>query len=157
MEPGYEQAYRVPVFDIVVKPQKRSPYSKMAQNELAKELYGLGVFNPQLAEQTLGMLEMMDFDGQEKVKERVQQGQTLLNQMTMMQDQMNKMGLIIMKLTGEDVLGLAEGGGQMAPAGVSKAPQGKSMGSAATDAQKETMTSYGQRLAANAKPSLEQA
>lgn len=44
-----------------------------------------------------------------------------------------------------------------ASAGVQKVPQGKSMGSAATDAQKETMTSYGQRLAANAKPSLEQA
>ena len=157
MEPGYEQAYRVPVFDIVVKPQKRSPYSKMAQNELAKELYQMGFFNPQLAEQVLTALDMMDFDGQEKVKEKVQQGQTLMNQMMMMQDQMNKMGLIIMKLTGEDVLGLAEGGGQMVPAGAAKAPQGKSMGSAAVDAQKETMTSYGQRLAENAKPSLEQA
>ena len=156
-EPDYEPAVRVPVFDIVVKPQKRSPYSKMAQNELAKELYQMGFFNPQLAEQVLTALDMMDFDGQEKVRDKVQQGQTLLNQMMMMQDQMNKMGLIIMKLTGEDVLGLAEGGGQMAPAGVSKAPQGKSMGSAAVDAQKETMTSYGQRLAANAKPSMEQA
>jgi hypothetical protein len=156
MEPGYEQAYRVPVFDVVVKPQKRSPYSKMAQNELAKELYQMGFFNPQLAEQVLTALEMMDFDGEEKVKEKVQQGQTLLNQMMMMQDQMNKMGLIIMELTGRDVLGLAEGT-QKAPAGTQITPQGKSMGSAAVDAQKETMTSYGQRLAANAKPSLEQA
>ena len=156
MQPGYEQTYRVPVFDVVVKPQKRSPYSKMAQNELAKELYQMGFFNPQLAEQVLTALEMMDFDGEEKVKEKVQQGQTLLNQMMMMQDQMNKMGLIIMELTGKDVLGLTEGA-QAAPAGVQKAPQGKSMGSAATDAQKGTMTSYGQKLAERAKPSLENA
>ncbi len=156
MQPGYEQTYRVPVFDVVVKPQKRSPYSKMAQNELAKELYQMGFFNPQLAEQVLTALEMMDFDGEEKVKEKVQQGQTLLNQMMMMQDQMNKMGLIIMELTGKDVLGLTEGA-QGAPAGVQKVPQGKSMGSAATDAQKGTMTAYGQELAERAKPSLENA
>lgn len=157
LEPGYIEAVRVPVFDIVVKPQKRSPYSKMAQNELAKELYSMGFFNPQLAEQTLGALELMDFDGQEAVKDRVQQGQTLLNQMAYMQDQMNKMGLIIMNLTGEDVLGLADGQGAPGATQVSPAQSGKSMGSAATDAAKETMTSYGQRLAENARPDVSKA
>ena len=158
LEPGYEQAYRVPVFDIVVKPQKRSPYSKMAQNELAKELYQMGFFNPQLAEQVLTALDMMDFDGQEKVKDKVQQGQTLMNQMMMMQDQMNKMGMIIYKLTGNDVLGLTEGmgapGAQIAQEGHAG---GKSMGSAQKDAQQATMTSYGQRLAENAKPDVSKA
>lgn len=157
LEPGYIEAVRVPVFDIVVKPQKRSPYSKMAQNELAKELYSMGFFNPQLAEQTLGALELMDFDGQEAVKDRVQQGQTLLNQMAYMQDQMNKMGLIIMNLTGEDVLGLADGQGAPGATQASPAQSGKSMGSAATDAAKETMTSYGQRLAENARPDVSKA
>lgn len=156
VEPGYTPATRVPVFDIVVKPQKRSPYSKMAQNELAKELYGMGFFNPQLAEQTMGALELMDFDGQEKVKERVQQGQTLRNMMSQMQQQMQKMGLIIYELTGNDVLGLtdpAEGGNGSAPAPA----VGKSMGSVVTDAQKETMTSYGEKLAERAKPDMNKA
>ena len=157
LEPGYTEAVRVPVFDIVVKPQKRSPYSKMAQNELAKELYSMGFFNPQLAEQTLGALELMDFDGQEAVKDRVQQGQTLLNQMAYMQDQMNKMGLIIMNLTGEDVLGLADRQGAPGATQATPAQSGKSMGSAATDAAKETMTSYGQRLAENARPDVSKA
>ena len=155
LEPGYRPAMRVPVFDVVVKPQKRSPYSKMAQNELAKELYGMGFFNPQLAEQSLTALDLMDFDGQEKVKEKVQQGQTLMNQMMMMQDQMNKMGLIIYKLTGNDVLGLADGmgapGAQIAREG---APEGKSMGGDVTEAGKANMTSYGERLAARAKPDM---
>lgn len=158
LEMGYTQAMRVPVFDIVVKPQKRSPYSKMAQNELAKELYAMGFFNPQLAEQTLGALELMDFDGQESVKDRVQQGQTLMNQMAFMQDQMNKMGLIIMRLTGEDVLGLTDGQGQAGATQPAPAQsEGKSMGSAVTDAAKETMTSYGQRLAENAVPDVSRA
>jgi hypothetical protein len=154
MEMGYTEATRRPVFDIIVKPQKRSPYSKMAQNELAKELYQLGFFNPQLAEQSLTALELMDFDGQENVKERVEQGQTLLNQMAQMQQMMNKMGMVIYQQTGVDVMGLAQGGVQ-APQTGGMAPRGESMGKAQKEAMGETMTAYGQRLAARAKPDME--
>ena len=151
LEPGYTPAQRLPVFDIIVKPQKRSPYSKMAQNELAKELYQLGFFNPQLAEQSMTALDLMDFDGEEKVRDKVQQGQTLLNQMQMMQQQMTKLGMIVYRLTGQDVLGLGMPQGQPIP------PQGdphKSMGSAVTDAQKAPMTAYGERLAKRATPDV---
>ena len=79
-EPDYMPVYRRPIFDILVKPQKRSPYSRLSQNELAKELYKLGFFNPQLAHQSLSALELMDFDGLEKVREKVQQGEELLRQ-----------------------------------------------------------------------------
>ena len=154
-EPGYEPATRKPVFDVVVKPQKRSPYSKMAQNELAKELYQLGFFNPQLAEQSLTSLELMDFDGKEKVRRKVQQGQTLVNQMMMMQEQMNKMGMIIYQLTGNDVLGLGAGQGAPGPAmGREGHADGRSMGEAQQDASKANMTAYGERLAARAKPDM---
>ena len=144
----------MPVFDIIIKPQKRSPYSKMAQNELAKELYQLGFFNPQLAEQSMTALDLMDFDGEEKVRDKVQQGQTLLNQMKMMQQQMLKLGMIVQKLTGQDVLGLGASQGQ--PQGQPIPPQGqpKTMGSAVTDAQKAPMTSYGERLAKRATPDV---
>jgi len=56
-------------FDIVIKPQKKSSYSKMSQNELAKEMYKLGFFNPQQAKQSLAAIEIMDFDGKAQVKE----------------------------------------------------------------------------------------
>ena len=156
LEPDYVQTTRVPVFDIIVKPQKRSPYSKMAQNELAKELYTMGFFNPQLAEQSLTALELMDFDGQEQVKDRVEQGQTLLNMLAQMQARMQKLGLIVYQLTGQDVLGMTEGdaaGGQ--PARPKEG--GKSMGSAQTDAMQAGMTSYGEKLAARAKPDMNNA
>lgn len=155
MEPGYTPATRVPVFDIIVKPQKRSPYSKMAQNELAKELYQLGFFNPQLAEQSLTALELMDFDGQEKVKDRVQQGETLLNMLAQMQAQVQQMGAFIYQLTGRDLVGISGGVNKGAAAPAPSA--GKSMGSAQTDAMKATMTDYGMRLAANAKPDMNNA
>lgn len=159
MEPGYVQATRRPVFDIVVKPQKRSPYSKMAQNELAKEMYQMGFFNPELAEQSMTALELMDFDGEEKVKDRVQQGQTLMNQLAQMQMMMQKMGIIIYQTTGQDVLGLFEGaqGGKSAPQSGKQEGQGKSMGKAQKAAQTGTMTSYGERLAENAKPDMNKA
>jgi hypothetical protein len=140
---GYVQLYRKPVYDIVVKPQKRSPYSKMAQNELAKEMYNLGFFDPQRAEQTMTALELMDFDGIENVKDRVQQGQTLLN--------------IVNQLTQElamikSVLGMQQNGVAM-PGTPNVQPQG-SMGQAQKNAQTATMTDYGARLASRAKPDM---
>lgn len=151
-EMGYTEATRKPVFDIVIKPEKRSAYSKLSQNELAIQLYQLGFFNPQLAEQSMTALELMDFDGKEKVKDRVQQGQTLMNQMAAMQETMNKMGMIIFRLTGEDVLGLSNGGG--AP-GAQIAQEGRAgAASAETNAKKETMTAYGERLAKRATPNV---
>lgn len=153
MTMDYSPAMRVPVFDVVIKPQKRSPYSKMAQNELAKELYQLGFFNPQLAEQSLIALDLMDFDGEEKVRRKVQDGQTMLNQMMAMRDQMNKMGAIIYRLTGDDVLGIGNGTEPQQPSAGGNIKRG--MGSAKTDAMKETMTSYGEALAKRARPDVE--
>ena len=153
LEAGYTPAMRRPVFDIVVKPQKRSPYSKMAQNELAKEMYQMGFFNPQLAEQSMTALELMEFDGQEKVRDRVQQGQTLLNQLMQMQQDMQKMGAIIYRLTGQDPLGAA-GASPGQPAQPTKQPEGQSMGRAQKAAQTANMTAYGEKLAARAKPDM---
>ena len=144
LEEGYVELFRKPVYDIIIKPQKRSPYSKMAQNELAKEMYNMGFFNPQLAEQTMTALELMDFDGIEGVKEKVQSGQTLLNMVNQMAQQIAML---------ESAMGIntAPTQGASAPPNV---PVGRSMGSAQKDAQTENMTSYGERLASRAKPDM---
>ena len=115
----------------------------------------MGFFNPQLADQSLAALDLMEFDGIEQVRDKVQQGQTMLNQLQMMQQQMQKLGMIVYQLTGQDVVGIAQGGGN-APAMPAPAPSGESMGSAVTDAAKETMTSYGEKLAKRARPDMEQ-
>ena len=145
LEPNYEQAYKKPVFDIVIKPQKRSPYSKMAQNELAKELYAMGFFNPELATQSLSALEIMDFEGEEKVKEQVQQGQTLLNVVNqLMQENM--------MLKAQIGVAPMMGGNPAAQPMPNEAPKG--MGSAVVDSQKAEMTDYGTRLAERARPNM---
>ncbi len=69
---GMAFADRLPVFDVRVVPTKKSTYSRLSQNELAQALYTAGLFRPDLAEQSLIALSMMDFDGREQVMERIQ-------------------------------------------------------------------------------------
>jgi hypothetical protein len=144
LEPGYVELFRKPVYDIVIKPQKRSPYSKMAQNELAKELYNMGFFNPQLAEQSMTALELMDFDGIEAVKEKVQTGQTLMN---MVNQLMQELSMI------KGMMGMSAPNGMpmVTPPTTSS---GGGMGQAQKDAQQANRTSDGMRLASRANPNM---
>ena len=86
---------RVPVFDVIVSAQKSSPYNRLAQNELAKELYGMGMFRPDMADQALTCMRMMDFSGKEMVMSRIAENGTLYQQLQAMQQQMMQMAAII--------------------------------------------------------------
>lgn len=66
-----EIGYRKPEFDIKVYAQKRSVYTKVANNELAIQFFQMGFFNPQMAEQALMCMEMMDFDGKDELMQKV--------------------------------------------------------------------------------------
>ncbi|MBQ3091994.1 MAG: hypothetical protein IJC44_05655, partial [Clostridia bacterium] len=59
---------RRPVFDIRIRAQRKDPFARAGQNELAKELYRLGFFRPGLETQALGALELMDFEGKQNVR-----------------------------------------------------------------------------------------
>ena len=74
---GVELGSREPIFDIVVSAEKKSTFSRLSQNETAKECYRLGFFAPQNADAALAALDMMDFEGIEKVRQRVRQNGTL--------------------------------------------------------------------------------
>lgn len=101
--PGEEPKYRKPVFDVKIKAQKANPYSQAIQNELAKELYSAGFFNPQLAPQALIALEMMHFEGKEQIIKRIAENGSLYNQMMQMKQTMDKMAAIIQSLTGRNL------------------------------------------------------
>ena len=127
------------------------------RNERAKELYGLGFFNPERAQEALGALEMMEFEGIDKVKEQVQNGQTLLNICQQMSQQLDQMALIIQTLTGKDMgIGAAQptGGGQRGQAaGPVPSSEKDSLASGIMEAQ-HPMTGYGERLAKRSTPSM---
>ncbi|MBQ1257516.1 MAG: hypothetical protein IIX93_09610, partial [Clostridia bacterium] len=73
---GAERFYSAPVFDIKIRPQRSSPMHMLQRNELAKEFYALGFFNPENAEQALTCIEMMEFEGKPQLIERIRRGQT---------------------------------------------------------------------------------
>lgn len=79
----YGQDFRTkePIFDVIPSAQKQNPYSKLSQNEMALQFYNAGFFNPQLADQVLQCIDMMDFDGKEKVRQGIQQNGTMYQQM----------------------------------------------------------------------------
>ena len=62
---------RLPVFDIEVKAEKASSYSKLSQNELALQFYNLGFFDSARSEQSLLCLGMMDFEGKDELIEKL--------------------------------------------------------------------------------------
>ena len=77
MEMGVNVGYRLPLFDIEVTAEKQSPYTKLAQNEMALQFYSAGFFAPQNADAALACLDMMDFDKKDFVMQKIQQNGTL--------------------------------------------------------------------------------
>ena len=68
---GAEVMERRAVFDISVRAQKSSPFARISQNELAKEFYQMGFFQPENAQAALACMDMMDFEGKAAVMEKI--------------------------------------------------------------------------------------
>lgn len=82
---GQDFKTKEPEFDIVIRAQKQNPYSKYSQNELALQFYRDGFFNPELATQATMCIDMMDFDGKEKVRQKIAENGTIQDQLNQMQ------------------------------------------------------------------------
>lgn len=132
--------YRKPIFDIKIRAQKRNAFSRMEQNERAKELYGMGFFAPDRAQEAMGALEMMDFEGIDQVKEYVQQGQTLLRIVQQMSEMLQMM-------TGREA-GIMPAEQSFSPAG---GTGGQSAASRYVDNAMRNQTSLQQKMAEGAR------
>ena len=66
-----ERCGAAPVFDVKVSAQKRSAYSRLSQNELAMELYRMGIFSDGHELEALSCLQMMEFDGRDELINRI--------------------------------------------------------------------------------------
>ena len=76
-----DMGYRLPVFDIKVSAQKRNVYTKVTQNELALQFFQMGFFNPQMSDQALMCLDMMEFDGKDGIMQKVAKNGTLFQKL----------------------------------------------------------------------------
>ena len=100
---GTDMGFRMPLFDIEVTAQKQSPYSKMAQNELALQFFGAGFFNPQISDQALACLDMMDFDRKEFIMQKIAQNGGMYQQMMAMQQQMMMLAKMVDQARGSNL------------------------------------------------------
>ena len=100
---GVDMQTRLPLFDVEITAQKQSPYTKMAQNELALQFYSAGFFNPQMADQALAGLDMMDFPRKQFIMQKVSQNGGMYQQMLMMQQQMLGLAQIVDKHEGTNL------------------------------------------------------
>lgn len=82
---GQPDGMRKPVFDIEVSAQKASEYTAMAQNELALQFFQLGFFQPQMVDQALATLDMMDFDGKDSIVQKIQENADLAERLAQWQ------------------------------------------------------------------------
>lgn len=80
-----DMGYRLPCFDIEVRAQSETAYTKLSQNELAIQLFQLGIFSPQNTTISLEMLEMMDFKGKDELVQRLQKNGTLQDMLVQFQ------------------------------------------------------------------------
>ena len=151
---GVDLGYRLPQFDIEVTAQKQSPYSKMSQNELALQFYSAGFFNPQMADQALACLDMMDFDRKDFVMSKISQNGGMYQQMLAMQQQMLMMAQIIDQDRGTNMAEQIAAGitGQPVASGAAASAPQSTDASTATDGESSTTKNARERVAESTSP-----
>ena len=160
---NFMQTSRMPVFDVQVVAQKSSPFSTVVQNERAKELYAAGFFRPDMADQALMCLSMMQFDGIEEIKNKISQNSTLFKmqqqiapimmQMAMELDQIKKTTQYAQQV--QMLLAQAMGMQGAMPMGgmqMGAEPQANSLGAAISGARNSTAGEARKQAANNAAP-----
>ena len=78
---GQDMGNRLSIFDIKVSAQKKNAYTKVTQNELSLQFFDKRFFDPQMAEQALICLELMDFDGKDAVMQKVAKNATMFKKL----------------------------------------------------------------------------
>ena len=129
---GIEQS-RFPIFDIVVKAQKASPYSRISQNELAKEFFSMGFFDPRNTDIALACLKMMDFEGKQEMVQNVEKNGTLYRKYTQLQQMAFQMAQTLDQMHGTQMTQAMAAQGLLE--GMEQAPGAVSAGQVSTNSQ----------------------
>ena len=156
---GQDMGYILPMFDIEVTAQKQSPYSKMSQNELALQFYQAGFFNPQMSDQALACLDMMDFDRKEFIMQKISQNGTMYQMIMALQQQMMALGQMVDNAHGgnEVTQGLANQFGMQMPQMVggdvkASAKNSEALGGDGSNGESSTTKKARQRVAESTDP-----
>ena len=119
---GVDMGDKLPIFDIKVTAQKSNPFNKLSQNELMIQLYQLGAFNPQMADQALVLIDGMDFENKNAIKTKIGKNATMFQQLQQMQQQLAQVSAMLDAQTGGN---MGEQTVQEAQIGEQKNPSGE--------------------------------
>lgn len=64
---GVDFGWREPVFDIKVSAQKQSPFNQIAHNQFIMQLFQNGFFHPDMLQQAVTAVTLMEFNGKQKL------------------------------------------------------------------------------------------
>ena len=76
MDDGFGVNYRVPEFDLEIGAEQESPYRTMEYNQLAMQLFQMGFFRAEMADQAEKCLELMEFKNKEQMLRLIGEGKT---------------------------------------------------------------------------------
>jgi hypothetical protein len=154
---GRDMGYRLPLFDIEITAQKQSPYSKMSQNELAIQFYQAGFFNPQLADQALTCLDMMDFDRKQFIMQKISENGTMYQMLMQAQQQVMALTQVIDQQNGTNyaeqfAMQMGGGGQPMGAAPSANVGQTEALGGKAGSPEASNTKQARQRVAESTNP-----
>ena len=131
MDDGVSVSYRVPEFDLEIGAERENPYRTAEHNQLALQLFQLGFFREELADQALRCLELMEFKNKDQLVRLIAGGRTQAAEIAALRQQVLQLAQVVDEAKGTRLapaLAAEYAGNGAAPAAAGTAPRPKSAG-----------------------------
>ncbi len=116
MDDGVNVSYRVPEFDLEIGAEQESPYRTAEHNQLALQLFQMGFFRDDLADQALRCLELMEFKNKDQLARVISSGKTQTSEIAALRQQLLQLAQIVDEAKGTHLaesLAAEQSGGQV--------------------------------------------
>ena len=130
MDDGVSVSYRVPEFDLEIGAEQESPYRTAEHNQLALQLFQLGFFREELADQALRCLELMEFKNKDQLVRLISGGRTQAAEIAALRQQVLQLAQVVDEAKGTRLapaLAAEYAGSSPASAVAGTAPQPKNV------------------------------
>ena len=130
MDDGVSVSYRVPEFDLEIGAERENPYRTAEHNQLALQLFQLGFFREDLADQALRCLELMEFKNKDQLVRLIAGGRTQAAEIAALRQQALQLAQVVDEAKGTRLapaLAAEYAGSSPASAVAGTAPQPKNI------------------------------
>ena len=130
MDDGVSVSYRVPEFDLEIGAERENPYRTAEHNQLALQLFQLGFFREELADQALRCLELMEFKNKDQLVRLISGGRTQAAEIAALRQQVLQLAQVVDEAKGTRLapaLAAEYAGSSPASAVAGTAPQPKNV------------------------------